>query len=220
MAQVAIIIPTHNNLKHLIECLDSIYKNIHFSDFRVIVIASECTDGTVEFLNFSKRTYKLSVWDSSPKEGSIKAVNEGISLTGSGEDVYVMHDDVTIPRCLTMDWLGEMRVLADLPQTGLIMPANGGGISGPDYVEGLRWVGTWGMYIPRRTLEAVGVFDDNMKIGEDIDYSYRVQKAGLKIEVIPFLVNHHQQRTTPHQDQSEEIKKEAALYFKKKHGLN
>ena len=99
---------------------------------------------------------------------------------------------------------------------GQVISINAGGISGSDYLEGLRWAGTWSMYMPMKTIKEIGLFDLNFNPGQgdDIDYSYRVQRAGLHIFQVDYWVDHH--RKKEHPMAAEKIKKEHAKYFRKK----
>ena len=63
------------------------------------------------------------------------------------------------------------------------------------------------------------ILDEEFEIGEDIDYSYRVQKEGLILAVTDFWFQHHQIRDTPHNPQTDEIKKRNAERFRNKHGI-
>jgi len=126
---------------------------------------------------------------------------------------------VIVPKLYGRDWLYEMSETAKKENIGIVATINGGGISGSGYLNGLRWIGTWSMYIPRRTINKVGLFDENMNIGEDIDYTYRVHLAKLDIITLNLWFEHHQLRTSPHQPQDSETIKKAEKYFKAKHKL-
>jgi len=69
-------------------------------------------------------------------------------------------------------------------------------------------------------------FDENFNpgCGDDIDYSYRVLKAELKIYVADFWVDHHRMsaHTISKADDpiaAEKLKEEHAKYFRKKHNI-
>lgn len=219
MRKVAMVLPTSNNLPWLEETINSILDNTYYEHYRIIIIESESTDGTAEYTNYLAKKYDKIEVHHTKKMGSIKAVNLGIMKTMKDEDVFLIQDDVVIPRLVARGWLTEMTETAEKENVGIITTLNGGGTSGPEYLKGLFWVGTWSMYICRRTIEQVGLFDDEMKIGEDVDYAYRVQKAGLDVRVLNLWFEHHMQRSTPHADQSQEVIKEASKYFKKKYGI-
>lgn len=150
-------------------------------------------------------------------ETSIIAMNNAIKQAEG--DVLLIHDDMNFFKYYNKDWLAKVQKAAQNPDVGMITIEGGYKTSGPEYREGMIWFGTWCTYIPKKTIEKIGYLDTNMKIGEDIDYSYRVQKAGMKMLIAPFHHEHHQYRETPHAPQNEKIKREAEAYFKKKHGI-
>lgn len=216
---VAIIISTYNNLFSLQRTINSIIDNTYYPHYRIILVNPPSKDGTNEFCDYLAKIYK-NVKSFHPKtETSIQAYNYGIKKTNLKEDVFLIHDDVIIPKLISRNWLYEMVLTSKNPDCGLITTINGGGISGPEYLNGLEWVGTWSTYIPRKTIKAVGLFDDKMKIGEDIDYTYRVIKAGLQIYRMNLWFEHHQIRSSPHAPQDHTIVQESAKYFRQKHKL-
>lgn len=208
---VCIIVATNGNTENLKKTVASILENTRdVLDYRILIVSNgELQD----IFNHPKISIYWSKFSS-----SIKAFNVGIQSTRYDEDIFLTHDDVLIPYN-KMDWLLEMYRRSGEEDTGVVTTINGVGISGKEYLKDLLWCGTWAMYIPRKTLLTIGSFDENMKIGEDIDYAYRLKLAGLKIKQIPFYVIHHQKRETPHADQSENIIKEASEYFRKKWNL-
>lgn len=148
---------------------------------------------------------------------SIQAMNRYMKKAKG--DVLLVHDDMNFFKYYGRDWLQVFVDAAQSESVGILTILNGGGVSGPEYVNGLSWCGTWCTYIPYRTLQKVGFFDDSMRIGEDIDYCYRISKAGLNLSIGPFYHEHHQKRASPHTPQGKQIIDEAALYFRKKHKL-
>jgi len=66
-------------------------------------------------------------------------------------------------------------------------------------------------------------FDENFNPGngDDIDYTYRIVRAGLKLYEAPFWVDHHRIGEHPisHSDDAEKLKQEHARYFRRKYKL-
>ena len=218
MDQIAVVIPVCNGGESFKLTIDSINKSTK-ENIKFIFIESESTDGTAEFCD------KLAESDSerycvfhTPKEGLITAINTGIKNAGE-RDVLLTQDDVIYQKLYTRDWLKEMKDLSKLGNIGLVTVLNGGGVSGPSYLDKLRWVGTWCVYIPRRIINEIGLFDENFNpgCGDDIDYSYRIQRVGLVIQAINYWVDHH--RANDHFNDTEDLRTKHALYFRKKWGL-
>lgn len=214
---VDIIIPVHNSKIYLIYTLEAILNNTKHP-FKIILVESESTDGTAQICDLYTQKYpnKIEVYHT-PKNGLITAINFGISK--SKNDVFLTQDDVIVPKLFERDWLDILHTLAKDEKCGLVTVANGYGTSGPEYLDKLKWVGTWAMYIPRRTIDKIGYFDEayNPGMGDDIDYSFRVYVAGFNIMVTDYTVEHH--RKTEHFSENRELGTKHAEYFRKKWGF-
>jgi len=213
--KVAIILPTYNVMPFLEEMLVRLYDSTNFP-FKLIIIDAYSNDGTVEYIEDFKKTHDNIELHQIPKKGLVNAINYGIKQTEL--DVYLTQSDVIHFKLYGRDWLFDMYDKAHKKDIGIVMGIGGGGISGPDFINGLRWAGTWNTYIPRKTIDRVGLFDEQFSGGDDIDYSYRVGLAGLKGIILDFWVQHHQltERNNTH---SSNHLKEMGKLFRKKHKI-
>jgi glycosyltransferase involved in cell wall biosynthesis len=211
---VAIVIPVHNSKHYLQIAIDCILNRTQYP-FKIILIESESTDGTAELCDtYAEQNENIEVYHT-PKEGIVKAINFGIDMAGD-LDVYLTQDDVLHPRLYKRDWLKEMVSISKVKGCGAVMSINAGGVSGPTYLEGLPWAGTWSLFIPRKTINKIGKFDEKFSpgCGDDIDYSYRIFKAGLLIFQANFWVDHH--RSTEHFCDRQQLQDDHAKYFRQK----
>jgi GT2 family glycosyltransferase len=189
--------------------------------FILFLVESGSTDGTDKVCDHFARKYRNIVAFHTPKEGITKAINFGIKQAGT-RDVYLTQDDVILPGLYGRDWLTELvNISKTIKKIGLVTTIKAGGVSGPSYIDGFTWIGTWSMYIPRSTIDKVGLLDENFSPGpgDDIDYTYRVVKAGLKLFIANFWVDHHRM-TENFNDDVPEIKKRNSDYFRKKHNID
>ena len=213
--EVAVILPCHNSMPHLAPMLKNLYESTNFP-FKLIIIESESTDGTKEFVKLYGKFKNVEVYHTK-KKGLTHAINYGIKKA-KNLDVYLTQDDVIHFKLYGRDWLLEMNELASKKEVGFVVSLGGWGVSGEEYIKGLKWAGTWNTYIPRSTIKKVGLFDENMSPGDDIDYSYRVQQAKLKGGITNYWVQHH--RLTEHGDvDSRKKQREMGEYFRRKHGI-
>ena len=215
---IAIILPCYNSGKHLAPAVESIINNTEYP-WKLILVESESTDGTDKVCDtFAKENDKIEVYHTK-KEGITKAINFGIDKAGE-LDVYLTQDDVIIPNLYGRDWLTEIIKGKDKELCGVISTIQGGGVSGQIYIKDFQWAGTWSLFIPRKTIKKVGKFDENFSpgSGDDIDYSYRVNKAGLRIYLVNFWVDHHRQ-TENFNDKLKYRGIQNAGYFRKKHNI-
>lgn len=214
---VAIIIPVHNSGRFLQIALDCIINRTRHP-YKIILIESESTDGTDAICDHYANEYEQIECFHTKKEGLVKAINYGI-LMAKDMDVYLTQDDVIHPRLFERDWLEELVKESKNDKCGAVMSINAGGISGPEYLDGLPWAGTWSVLIPRSTINKIGLFDEKFSpgCGDDIDYTYRIFKAGLSLRVANFWVDHH--RRSEHFGDNEQLIKAHAEYFRKKYKL-
>ncbi len=218
---VAIIMCVCNageSIKHAIRSI----VNITTHPYRLIIVESESTDGTAEVCDIWAKQYKQIEVHHTKKEGYVKAMNYGIKAAGD-LDVYITQADVIIHKLYKRDWLEALVEISNLEyngqKVGLVTTLGGTGVSGPKYLNNFRWFGTWSLFIPRRVINEIGVFDEAFSpgAGDDIDYTYRVHLAGLILLETDFWVEHH--RTGEHYAEGEEMKDAHAEIFRRKHKL-
>lgn len=222
--EVAIVMITRNSAKHLPAAVEAIIKNTKYP-YKLIIVEAESTDVTPALCDHYAAICPLVEVHHIKNEGAIKALNYGLRVSDP-RDVYLTHDDVIHPKLYRKDWLAEFVNLTQFDDCGAITAVNGMGESGPDYVDGFKWTGTWSWYIRRSTINKIGYFDENFGTGngDDIDYSYRIHKAGLKCYIAPVYVEHHRitgQRQIDEEgaEELEKLKQKNAAYFRKKHGI-
>lgn len=220
MRRVNIIIPVRNGIKYLPLTIESILKTSH-PNYRIIIIESESNDGVQYYCDYLNCRYpeKIQVIHTK-KEGITKAINKGIKLSDENSDIFLTQNDVIFPSLLGRDWLEEMSMIVqDNPKIGMVTCMNGGGISDKTYLEGFRWTGTWCMYIPRPTINNVGVLDEEFSPGpgDDVSYSYRIYLAGLYVGIANFAVDHH--RLGENFNDCSELCQKGAETFRRKYGF-
>ncbi len=221
MDKVAIILPTYNVMPHIKPMIEALYESTNFP-FKLIIVDGFSNDGTEDYLQACANADVMLNRDIEfyqiPKKGLTNAINYGIKKAGK-LDIYLTQADVIHFRLYGRDWLFEMYNHAKKRNVGILMGLGGWGVSGDTYIDGLNWAGTWNTYIPRRTIKAIGLFDENMSPGDDIDFSYRIgQETKLKGVIMDFWVQHH--RLTDHEDADSKKKQDKmSRYFKKKWGL-
>lgn len=105
LPQVTIQLVTYNSLRHLPECLKSVFDQI-YRDFQVLVIDNNSQDGTVEYLR--KNYPEVAVFQNKKNLGFSRANNQGIKLLHSP---YVLFLNVDV--ILTSDWLEKVMAEAE-----------------------------------------------------------------------------------------------------------
>lgn len=106
--------------------------------------------------------------------------NLGINVA-RGEYINILGDDTIVQR----GWLDKMAAALDMPQAGI---SNVHVQNLPKYegvIENYRWFSYACFMLPRKTIDRIGLFDEQyFPVNyEDTDYSTRILKAGLKMYV-------------------------------------
>lgn len=90
---VSVVIPTHNRLPALLQCLEAVAsQNYPAERLEVIVVADGCTDGTVDTLRGRSFPLDLKVF-TQPPSGAAAARNRG-AAEARGELLLFLDDDV------------------------------------------------------------------------------------------------------------------------------
>ena len=212
--------PVMNSGIHLKPAIDSLLRTTK-EPFKLILVESESKDGTAELCDqYAQNNWNIEVIHTK-REGITKAINKGIQKADSTSDILLTQDDVIWPQLYNRDWLLEMKMWAIKEEVGMVIPINGGGISGPTYLNGFKFAGTWALYITRNLINKIGLLDENFSPGpgDDICFSYRAWIAGFKVATANFWVDHHRQ-TENFNDHIEDVKEKNATYFRKKYQLD
>ena len=160
-----------------------------------------------------------------PGAGPLEAYNYLFDLAKKeGSDLFLTQTDVLFPKLYKQDWLDLMKEQSQKEIIGAVTCINGGGISGEDYYDGLEWLGGWCSYYSHKLIEKIGGYDENFpdpQYGVDIDHTYRIYKAGLKISRFNYWVHHHLKNDRQHDrhPDTKRHKEECARFFRQKWGL-
>jgi len=216
---VLIGIPVHNDLESFQEMMKSLINSTSAYD-KILIVESNSTDGTKEYCDLlPHESNKIKVIHANTKT-PLEAYNIIFDYAIDNRyDLLVTQTDVIFPRLHKRDWLKLMEMVSKHNKDAVVMPINGGGISGPDYIDGFEWVGGWCTYYPHSVLKKVGKFDDEFPngYGVDIDHSYRCSKVANIIKM-QYWVDHHMMNSREHDNDpnAEQAKQESAKYFRKK----
>lgn len=195
---LSIIIPNRNGERTIGKCLAAIYGNMP-PDIEVIVVDDCSTDGSVDIIR--KSPCKLIRLES--HSGAGRARNEGAKAAG-GETLFFTDSDCLITKGTIETALNTVREHPDtliggtytpLPydrdffskfQSVFVNHAEGSMTPSPDYVA------THAMLIRRGLfLESRGFREDFLPIIEDVEFSHRMRRGGMRLLMNPALLIKH-----------------------------
>lgn len=223
MEKVTFILTACNSMPHIRATIESLYKSTEYP-FKLIIVESESTDGTKEYLDSLIGDIKVI---NTKRAGTIKAINIGIRESDKDSHIFLCHDDVYFFRWYMRDWLVYfMNILKD-DSIGIVTPLNGGGVSGEDYIHGFSWAGTWSTLIKNEVVNKLGreqFLDEKFGkgYGDDIDMTYRIYNEGYKLAKAYLWIDHHrlgEHRNDQTIEDIEKYKQRNSKYFKEKYNL-
>jgi glycosyltransferase involved in cell wall biosynthesis len=190
----SVIIPSYNEAKSIIKCIESIKKNDGKNIiYEIIVIDNGSTDGTVEAVR--ELGIKIIV-NSKGKRKSIGTLRNIGARLSRGNILTFLDADVIVPD----NWLqkakdyfdngfeGELGFVEDVPDSAgwvgrvwgkrLILRRNR--VMDVDFLPGRN------IFINCHVFEKIKGFSKTLKTGEDKDISLRVLKAGYRVISVPY----------------------------------
>jgi glycosyltransferase involved in cell wall biosynthesis len=191
MAKISIIVPAFNEEKFLGNCLLSLREQ-EFKDFEIIVVDNNSTDKTVEI---AKKFGAILV--SEKKQGVAFARNKGAKVA-KGEVLAFTDADTILPK----NWLSRIKKEFEKDKELVAFGGSCEFYSGPIsarlaskfllkpflildkfFSGGFNLMGC-NMAIKREAFLRVGGFNENLKLNEDVEISYRLREIGkVKIDL-------------------------------------
>jgi len=196
MPKVSVIIPAYNSGKHICEAIDSVL-NQTFKDFELIVVDDGSTDDTKK--KIIKYIDKI-VYVYQENAGASAARNLGIVKSSGGYIAFLDSDDIWLPRKLEQsieflekkgfDWMctsrfsitekGEKIERRVEPESGICDET--GKVNRLEvclFNLNFNLALTSTVLIKRKCFEVCGIFDEKLKICEDLDLFIRFKEYGL-----------------------------------------
>ncbi|MBC6480578.1 MAG: glycosyltransferase [Hormoscilla sp. GM7CHS1pb] len=209
--KLSVIIPCLNAERTIAEQLEAL-ANQHWSEnWEVIISDGGSSDRTIAIAGeYQKKLPNLRIVDSSDRKGAAHGRNVGARKATGAALAFCEADDV-----VASDWVAAIGEALDkydfvagycdikkLNQPWAIKARTGGQlvdgwedgiIKGQGFIK-YPIAGGYTIGIKRSVHEAIGGFDESIMIGDDIDYSWRVQQAGTKLHHIPAVKIHYRLR--------------------------
>ena len=205
---VSFIMPVYNRANVIERALDGIIKERaeNYPKLEIVVIDGGSKDGTVEILK--RYGEQINYWVSEKDSGAAEAFNKGVQAA-KGEIIRYVASDDGIVNGFTRLMVEHMVQNPDVAVAGALAnsfnvspngdlqidhtkPQYSAGIL--DFAQAVLWtagdrfslIESW--FIRRGTFDKIGYLDLRYRICPDWDFAFRVVKAGLKFEVLPYRI--------------------------------
>jgi glycosyltransferase involved in cell wall biosynthesis/peptidoglycan/xylan/chitin deacetylase (PgdA/CDA1 family) len=196
----SIVMPTYQRRDTVVRTVGALERQSR-RDFEAIIVVDGSTDGTAAALRELRVTFPLTVLERS-NQGGAAARNAGVTVA-TGELLVFLDDDMEADPQMLAEHdrshakgaemvLGHLPLHPDSPTTLLSQGVGRWAERRRDHLSTCptdvpaQELLTGQMSISRATFEQIGRFDvsftrDGLYGGEDIDFGYRVRKAGLRV---------------------------------------
>jgi glycosyltransferase involved in cell wall biosynthesis len=203
--KLSVIIACFNGGETLASQLEALARQKWDYEWEIIIADNGSTDDSRQIVeSFKNKLTNLSVVDARDKRGAAHARNVALQKAESDRFAFCDADDQVGDGWVAGigEALGEFDVVVSqfddqkLNQQWLRELWNTS-TDGPKPVLGfLPAAAAYGLGFTRRVYERVGAFDESLPRMSDIDYTWRVQLAGFKLDFLPHAVVHYRHRTT------------------------
>jgi len=228
MNPIIISILTFNKLQYTQRCLDSLFKTPRYPDYKIVVSDNGSTDGTQEYL---KTLSNIQFVDNKENLGFSKAHNKIMNMYPEN-DVVLMNNDIEVPfawlstisHCIMKRSLGAaspaIQTKAGL-DVGAVLNEKAIGRSLIDSNLQPDWITGSCLYITRDTINKIGLLDESYNFYyEDVDYCFKMKKAGIRFECIKEVVIVHHDSVSSTPAIKKQMMEDSRLKFAKKWGYS
>lgn len=209
MIALSVIIPTYNRAGRLRACLDALnHQTQPTDDYEVIVVVDGSTDDTAEMLSNFTANYPLKTLYQE-NSGQNVALNHGVTHA-RGQYCLFLDDDIMASPQLVAEHLRLHRQQENVAGIGQITLdigkadwytkrfADGWHDHYQQFNEGLRqpnWMDGYGgnFSFSRAAFLASGGIAPDIRSSHDIEFSYRLEKHGLKFVYLPEAVGRQEE---------------------------
>ncbi|MBD2034613.1 glycosyltransferase [Leptolyngbya sp. FACHB-321] len=211
--KLSVILPCYNGEKTIAVQLESLAKQQWGGTWELIVVNNGSTDHSMEIVEgYRDRLPHLRIVNAytppGPRLGVAHSYNTGVQAADGDAVAFCEADDE-----VATDWLAQMAealaqhqcVAGALEYTRLnepwILEANGNGAQSEALIvvkhkPYLSFAYGCNLGMKRSVYETVGEFDTSFPCAWDMDYSFRVQLAGIPLHFAPQIVVHYRIRHT------------------------
>ncbi len=203
--KLSVILACFNGGRTLAAQLEALARQKWRDEWEIIFADNGSTDNSRQIVErFKAKLPNLRVVDAGDKRGAAYARNVAIQEAQGDRLAFCDADDQVGEEWVASigDALGEFDVVVSqfndrkLNEQWLRELWNTSTDGPHPVLEFLPAAAAYGLGFTRRVFERVGEFDESLPRMSDIDYTWRIQLAGFKLQLLPHAVVHYRHRDT------------------------
>lgn len=226
--KISIIIPTYNRVNLLKRAIDSVL-NQTYKNFELIIIDDGSTDDTKKMVGGFRSDSRLIYRYQDNSGGNSSPKNLGLKICTGEYITFLDSDDEYLPEKLEKQL--KLFNKSEVLNLGFIGCFNFR-IKGKNIIEDKighkgdiyhklldnYFINTPGLImIKREILDKVGIFDENLKFGNDTDFFIRIARAGFGFDFVDeFLFKYYEHENSLTRTFGEEKKDKELIYIYEK----
>ena len=188
--KLSIVIPTMST-SLLIDCVNSIIKYTDLWDIEIIVVANGAKLDLKKYIReLQKQKIPIRCTWHEKALGAVPALNVGIKKA-KGEYIMLLNDDCQILESKKNYWVEELMKPFSDPEVAVTGPFKMTPVlGGNDLIfdqdkKDYGFIVFFCAIIPRRIFKEIGLLDEELRCGVDVDFCMKVKEKGYKIKQVP-----------------------------------
>lgn len=202
---VSVIIPVHNAAATLGQQLNALNTQVFNGQWEIVAVDNCSTDDSIAVIRqYQQHMPHLRLVQADERKTAAYARNVGARAAKGGVFLFCDADDVVAPGWLTAlaEALEQHEFVASTMEDKILN--EGKAKRSDDYgnwatrknLSFLPFAAGALMALSREAFERVGGFDESTPIGEDVEFSWRLQLQGYALYPVPTAVVHYRYRET------------------------
>jgi len=204
---LTVVMPAHNAAATIEEQLEALVEQVWSGSWEVVVVDNRSTDATADIVTrYADKDPRIRLVRADERNGIGYTRNTGIDVARGRSIVMADSDDVVAPGWLAAigDALRDAEfVTGPLDVKALnpphVVETRGFAIErGPgEFLGKFPFAHSCNMGFHREVVGRIGRFDEGLVNGSDVEYSYRLWRAGIELVYVPGAVVRYRYRTEP-----------------------
>lgn len=204
---VSVIIPVYNDPEGLRDTLESLADQNFSGEYEVLSVDNNSTDNTGELIQEFEREYPELVkgLEENEIQSSYAARNKGIK-EAEGEILCFLDADMWVEENYLSDVVNYFEESPEVDYVGCsveLVSRNDtlasrynllSGFPVEDYIEESNFAPTCCLAVRKNVFDEVGLFDDRLVSGGDMEFGERVKQAGLNQQFVEEITLYHPTR--------------------------